>query len=113
AAARRVAGSMNTHGWCARGVNRALRAAGLPMSPSPSAYMYARRLAADHRFREIRNVSDAQLRKLPPGAIVVFAPNGGRTRHGHIMVTLGHGLEASDHIQRVSVYGTQRVFVPK
>lgn len=113
AAARRVASSMGTVGWCARGVNRALRAAGLPMAPSPSAYMYARRLAADPRFREIRNVSDAELRRLPPGAVVVFAPNGGRTRHGHIMVTLGRGLEASDHIQRVSVHGTQRVFVPR
>ncbi len=112
-AARNVASSMNTTGWCARGVNRALRAAGLPMAPSPSAYMYARRLASDSRFREIKNVSDAGLRKLPPGAVVVFAPNGGRTRHGHIMVTLGGGREASDHIQRVSVHGTQRVFVPR
>ena len=113
AAARRVASNMRTVGWCARGVNRALRAAGLAMAPSPSAYMYARRLAADPRFREIKNVSDAELRRLPPGAVVVFAPNGGRTRHGHIMVTLGRGLEASDHIQRVSVHGTQRVFVPR
>ncbi len=113
AAARNVASRMNTSGWCARGVNRALRAAGLPMAPSPSAYMYARRLASDSRFREIRNVSDAGLRKLPPGAVVVFAPNGGRTRHGHIMVTVGGGREASDHIQRVSVHGTQRVFVPR
>lgn len=113
ASARSVASRMNTRGWCAKGVNRALRAAGLPMAPSPSAYMYARRLAADHRFREIRNVSDAGLRKLPPGAIVVFGPNGGRTRHGHIMVTLGHGLEASDHIARISTYGSQRVFVPR
>lgn len=113
AAARRVASNMNTVGWCARGVNRALRAAGLPMAPSPSAYMYARRLAADPRFREIKNVSDADLRRLPPGAVVVFAPNGGRTRHGHIMVTLGRGLEASDHIQRLSLHGTQRVFIPR
>lgn len=111
-AARRQARLMNTRGWCARGVNRAMRAAGLATSPLPSAYMYAKRLEGDRRFREIKNVSDAQLKKLPPGAIVVYDASGGRTRHGHIMVTLGGGLEASDHIARVSTHGRQRVFVP-
>jgi hypothetical protein len=114
AAARRQASLMNTRGWCARGVNRSMAAAGLATSPLPSAYMYAQRLAGDSRFREIKNVSDAQLRKLPPGAIVVFeAYAGGRTRHGHIFVTLGNGLEASDHIQRIGAHGTQRVYVPR
>lgn len=111
--ARRMAQSMNTRGWCARGVNRAMAAAGLYTSPLPSAYMYARRLESDSRFREIKNVSDAQLRRLPPGAIVVYDASGGRTRHGHIMVTIGNGLEASDHIARVSAHGRQRVFVPR
>ena len=91
---------------------RAMAAAGLATSPLPSAYMYAKRLEGDRRFREIKNVSDAQLRKLPPGAIVVFAADGGRTKHGHIFVTLGNGLEASDHVQRIATHGTQRVFVP-
>jgi len=113
AAARRQAQTMNTRGWCARGVNRAMRAAGLATTPLPSAYMYANRLASDSRFREMPNVSDAQLKKLPPGAIVVFDASGGRTRHGHIMVTLGNGLEASDHVARVSTHGRQRVFVPR
>lgn len=113
AAAKRQAQMMNTRGWCARGVNRAMKAAGLATSPLPSAYMYAKRLANDSRFREIPNVSDAQIRKLPPGAIVVYDASGGRTRHGHIMVTLGNGLEASDHVARISTHGRQRVFVPK
>jgi hypothetical protein len=112
--ARRQASLMNTRGWCARGVNRALRAAGLYVTPLPSAYMYAKKLAADSRFREIKNVSDAGLRKLPPGAVVVFEGYaGGRSKHGHIFVTLGNGLEASDHIQRIATHGIQRVFVPK
>lgn len=111
-AARRQAQLMNTRGWCARGVNRAMRAAGLATSPLPSAYMYAKRLEGDRRFREIKNVSDAQVKKLPPGAIVVFDASGGRTKHGHIMVTLGGGLEASDHVTRINPYGRQRVFVP-
>jgi hypothetical protein len=66
AAAERQARLMNTRGWCARGVNRSLAAAGLYTSPLPSAYMYAKRLSGDRRFRELQNVSDAQLKKLPP-----------------------------------------------
>ena len=113
AAAERQARLMNTRGWCARGVNRSLGKAGLPVSPLPSAYMYAKRLAGDKRFREIKNVSDAQLKKLPPGAVVVFAPyNSPGNPHGHIYVTLPGGREASDHIQNRSTRGTQRVFVP-
>jgi hypothetical protein len=104
---------MNTRGWCARGVNRSLAKAGLYVSPLPSAYMYANKLAHDKRFREIKNVSDAQLKKLPPGAVVVFAPyNSPGNPHGHIYVTLPGGREASDHIQLRSTRGTQRVFVP-
>lgn len=113
AAAERQARLMNTRGWCARGVNRALGKAGLYVTPLPSAYMYGKKLAADPRFREIKNVSDAQLKKLPPGAVVVFAPyNSPGNPHGHIYVTLPGGREASDHIQNRSTRGTQRVFVP-
>ncbi len=113
AAAERQARLMNSRGWCARGVNRSLGKAGLPVSPLPSAYMYANRLAGDKRFREIKNVSDAQLKKLPPGAVVVFAPyNSPNNPHGHIYVTLPGGREASDHLQNRSTRGTQRVFVP-
>ena len=69
--------------------------------------MYANMLAHDHRFREIKNVSDAQLKKLPPGAVVVFAPyNSPGNPHGHIYVTLPGGREASDHIQNRSTRGT-------
>ena len=113
ATAERQARLMNTRGWCARGVNRAMRAAGLPVTPLPSAYMYANKLANDRRFREIKNVSDAQLKKLPPGAVVVFpAYSSPGNPHGHIYVTLSGGREASDHIQNRSTRGSQRVFVP-
>lgn len=113
ATAERQARLMNSRGWCARGVNRALGAAGLYVTPLPSAYMYGKKLAADNRFREIKNVSDAQLKKLPPGAVVVFAPyNSPGNPHGHIYVTLSGGREASDHLQNRSTRGTQRVFVP-
>jgi len=110
--ARAMAASMNTRGWCAKGVNRALANAGLYVNPLPSAYMYGNVLAKDPRFREV-SLTDDQIRKLPPGAIVVTAPyNSPGNPHGHIMVTLGNGMEASDHIQSMYLAGSQRVFIP-
>lgn len=111
--AERVARRMNTRGWCARGVFDSLQAAGLGIPRSGSAYMAARTLAHDHRFREVR-LTDAQIRKLPAGAIVVSGPYNMRGNpYGHIAVTLGHGREASDHVSSfVGTVGTQRVFIP-
>lgn len=110
--ARRTAASMNTTGWCARGVNRALEAAGLQVPRKASAYMYGDMLAKDSRFREVK-LSDEQIRNLPPGAIVVSgAYNSPGNPHGHIAVTLGNGKEASDHIANIRTHGTQRVFIP-
>ncbi|MFY0524712.1 LysM peptidoglycan-binding domain-containing protein [Archangium gephyra] len=111
--ARGVASQMNTRGWCARGVFNSLQAAGMAIPRSPSAYMAAATLARDPRFREV-NLSDAQIRALPPGAIVVSgAYNSPGNPHGHIAVTLGNGMEASDHIARIATHGTQRVFIPR
>lgn len=110
--AQNVAANMNTRGWCARGVFNALEAAGMAIPRSPSAYMAAATLARDPRFREVR-LTDAQIRNLPPGAIVVSgAYNSPGNPHGHIAVTLGNGREASDHLGSISVNGTQRVFIP-
>jgi len=64
--------------------------------------MAARTLAHDKRFREVR-LTDAQISKLPPGAIIVSGPyNHPGNPHGHIAVTLGP----------VGTSGTQRVFIP-
>lgn len=110
--AEAMASSMNTTGWCAKGVNRSLAAAGLPVNPLPSAYMYGDVLARDSRFREV-SLSDEQIRQLPPGAIIVTdAYNRPGNPHGHIAVTLGNGREASDHVANISTGGTQRVFIP-
>jgi putative chitinase len=111
--ARGVASRMNTRGWCARGVFNSLQAAGMAIPRSPSAYMAANTLARDPRFREVQ-LSDAQIRNLPPGAIVVSgAYNSPGNPHGHIAVTLGNGMEASDHIASIRTHGTQRVFIPR
>ncbi len=111
-AGRRAANEMNSRGWCAAGVNRALRYAGLPVNPLPSAYMYGDVLARDSRFREV-SLTDEQIRKLPPGAIVVSgAYNSPGNPHGHIAITLGNGMESSDHLGQLYLAGTQRVFIP-
>lgn len=111
-AGRRAANEMNSTGWCAAGVNRALRYAGLPVNPLPSAYMYGDVLARDSRFREV-SLTDEQIRQLPPGAIVVSAAyNSPGNPHGHIAITLGNGMESSDHVAQLSTAGTQRVFIP-
>jgi LysM repeat protein len=111
--AQGVASRMNTRGWCARGVFNSLQAAGMAIPRSPSAYMAANTLARDPRFREV-HLSDAQIRALPPGAIVVSgAYNSPGNPHGHIAITLGNGREASDHIANIRTHGTQRVFIPR
>lgn len=110
--ARRVGGAMGTTGWCAKGVRLSLEAAGLGGLRVPSAYMAADILARDPRFREVRMTPD-QIRNLPPGAVVV-TPKGYRpgSIHGHITISLGNGMEASDHVQRMIVASGQRVFIP-
>jgi hypothetical protein len=113
-AARDVANSMGTTGWCYRGVKAAVaRATGVQLQGG-SAYQAADQLAGSGRFREI-SVSPDQLRQLPPGAVVVWGKTAA-SPHGHISVSLGNGQEASDHIQTqmTSLRGAQnyRVFVP-
>jgi hypothetical protein len=112
-AARDVAQSMNSTGWCYRGVSTAVaRATGVQLTGG-SAYMAADQLASNSKFKEIR-VSPDQLAKLPPGAIIVWGQTSA-SPHGHISVSLGNGQEASDHIQSqmTSLRGSQnyRVFV--
>lgn len=113
--ARNVANSMNSTGWCYRGVKRAVaEATGVQLSGG-SAYQAADQLAGSGKFREVQ-ASPAQLRDLPPGAVVVWGRTD-RSPHGHISVALGNGQEASDHVQNqiTSLRGATnyRVFVPQ
>ena len=77
-----------------------------------SAYMAADQLYGHSRFTEI---SAADLRGLPAGAVVVWSR--GSSDHGHISIALGDGREASDHVaaQMTSHYGggSARVFIPR
>lgn len=81
----------------------------------PSAYMAAAYLNADARFENVTVPSD-KLGLLPPGWIVVWGQSPA-SPHGHISVTLGHGLEASDHINQqlthLRGYTNVQVFRPR
>lgn len=98
-------------GWCYRDVGRALSKIGINVSGA-SAYMAADQLAKNPKVKEIK-VSQAELSKLPPGAIVVWDKGPGH-EHGHISVAMGDGHEASDLMRnQITNYGTSfRVFMP-
>ncbi len=98
-------------GWCFRDAGRALAKVGINTSGA-SAYMAADQLAKNPKVKEIK-VAQADLPKLPPGAIVVWDKGPGHP-HGHISIALGNGKEASDLLRnQITNYGTSfRVFMP-
>ncbi len=111
--AMNVAKAENTTGWCAKGVNDALQEVGLSEGEirSASAYQCADKLANSANFKEVK-VSKSDLKNLPAGCIICWDRND-QHQDGHITVTLGNGLEASDHICDLIDLGTDfRVFVP-
>lgn len=109
--AQHVASRMGSVGWCKTGVRQALEPFGIHLG-GEYAKQAAGQLASNSRVQE---VSPADLRT---GDILVHQPAGfGRTKGqryaGHIAVYLGHGMEASDHIQhliRGQGYGGTRIF---
>lgn len=122
---------------CYEGVKLALNNLNPPMSlTGGSAYMAADQLRSQYadRFQDIRSVDPhdpqqlAQLRNLPPGAILVWGRNddpGLRSRnpnngfsHGHISISMGGGMEYSDRMRNQSMnrdgrYDTLTIFIPK
>lgn len=108
------AGQMRSVGRCYRGVKNALRQVGVNLQGG-SAYQAADQLANNPRFREVR-MGRAELRNLPPGAVVVWNRNLAAGKpHGHISIALGGGRESSDHVQRqITGYPSSfRVFLPQ
>lgn len=99
-------------GHCFRNVGDDLRKFGIQTSGA-SAYMAADQLAQSDKLKEVSGVSQDDLKKLPPGAVVVWNRGGGH-EHGHISIALGDGREASDVLrQQITNYGTSyRVFLP-
>lgn len=115
--AERTAQNIDTVGWCAKGANNALEAAGIANGETRvyAAYQEADVLANHKNFREVY-VSQEDLTKLPAGCVIVWNRSGADSdfgKYGHIAITLGDGREASDHVQQLKVRGTGfRVFVP-
>ncbi|MGI5844961.1 MAG: hypothetical protein ACOX9B_12400 [Candidatus Xenobium sp.] len=98
-------------GWCYKYVAQALARHGVSVHGA-SAYMAADQLATKKEFREVK-VSQADLKNLPAGAIVVWNKGNGHP-HGHISISLGDGREVSDLVRnQITNYGTSyRVFLP-
>ena len=96
---------------CFRGVKYAMARQGVRLNGVP-AYTAASQLARNGNFREVRLGRD-QLRSLPAGATVVWAPHG-KHRYGHVSIALGNGREASDVLRsQITNYGSSfRVFLP-
>ncbi len=102
--AEHTARSMDTVGWCARGVETALGKLGIHFSGN----------AADTRgfFEHDSRFKRVSMNDLQPGDVVV---RGASRSHGygHIFVYLGNGMEASDHVQALtngSRYGQSVAF---
>ncbi len=109
--ARQVAQSRGTVGWCYNAVYEAVTSVYGDFLRGEAAYMAADQLALNPRFERV-TVAPDDLPKLPAGMIVVW----GQTElspFGHISVTIGGGMEASDHIdyQRSHLRGFQNVQV--
>ena len=119
ATAEKTAKRMNTRDWCAKGVNDALEAAGLVeknTTRAPSAYQLVAKYDKCPNLKKV-NVSKEDLKKLPAGCIIVWKNTGVKDgsfgEHGHVLVTLGNGKEASDHIQEMKIHKTDyAVYVP-
>ena len=108
-----AANATGSGGWCYKYVAEAVARQGGGTLTGGSAYMAADQLAKNGNFKEVSGVSDADLRNLPAGCIVVWDRGNGQ-EHGHICVSLGDGREASDVIRPMTQgYGTSfRVFQP-
>ncbi len=114
-AARHAAEKYQSVGLCYQAVYEAVTHVYGDFLRGHSAYMAAEYLQSDPRFEQV-NVSPERLPQLPPGWIVVWGQSP-LSPHGHISVSLGNGLEASDHINQqlthLRGYTNVQVFRPR
>ena len=102
-------------GYCSRYVSNALSRSGLGNERAASAHMMDTKLENNNNFKEIKINSQADLKKLPAGCIIVYEAGAARynAKHGHIEVSLGNGTAASDGVTRNVRYSeNMSVFVP-
>ena len=107
-----IASNRNTVGACYAAVADAIDVIIAVFLYGRHAYEAANQLANSQWFYEIHEYN---LNNLPLGAVVVWAK--GNSRSGHISISIGNGMEASDHIARQMINhyggGKERVFLPK
>ena len=107
------ANATGSGGWCYKYVAEAIARQGGGELWGGSAYMAADQLAQNENFEEVTGLTEEDLVNLPAGCVVVWDQGNGHP-HGHILVSLGDGREASDVIRPMTQgYGTTfRVFQP-
>ena len=105
--------------WCAKGVNDSLEAAGIVKKNEtrmPSACQLTKTFDKCKSLERV-DVPKSELKNLPAGCVVVWQGRGTKDgsfgQHGHVMITLGNGKEASDNIRDMKIYDTEyTVYVP-
>lgn len=114
-AARHTAEKYQSVGLCYQAVYESVTQVYGDFLRGHSAYMAADYLVADPRFEAV-DVAPEALPHLPPGWIVVWGQSP-LSPHGHISISLGQGLEASDHINQqlthLRGYTNVQVFRPR
>jgi hypothetical protein len=114
-----AAGGFTSLGKCAYYVEAALEKVGIQYRGH--AFELKEQLDRDKRFRRVE-VSDAEMRSLPPGAITVHDRNlanlgaGKGAKYGHVEISLGNGQAASDYVGKQMEHhyagGKRFVYIP-
>jgi len=118
--AKQVAASMNTVNKCAYGFETSFeKMTGIAMRGH--AYELKNQMDRNRLYKKVQ-VTDEQMKNLPPGFVVIHDKNeaykgkGLGGKYGHVSVSLGNGMEASDHIQKQMVRhyagGQRYVYMP-
>lgn len=114
-AAQLTAEKYQSVGLCYQAVHESVSQVYGDFLRGPSAYMAAEYLSADARFERV-TLSPEKLPQIPAGWIVVWGQSP-LSPHGHISISLGNGLEASDHINQqlthLRGYTNMQVFKPR
>lgn len=115
--AENMAKDMNSDGWCATGVKKALVKAGIMEKYiKGDAYTVAGMLEGNDNFEEIYDVDKDDLADLPAGTVVVWGRSKDK-KNGHVSISLGDGREASDKVRnqitdKNNKFSSCRVFIP-
>jgi len=118
--ARQTAAAMNTVNRCAEGFEISFKKM-TGIAITGHAYQVKQQMDRNKLYRQVQ-VTDEEMKNLPPGYVVVHDRNLSYTgpglggKYGHVSMSLGNGMEASDHIQKQMVNhyagGKRYVYMP-